>query len=124
MPTSSSTRYLPAELWYPIIEILPSLDQKTCLSVSKTLHDIAMTYVFSHVTISLGLWRPFEYEGEDDELSNEEKADLKRQTDASYEVLRHIIHSPDFARKVKTVSVHAFSDAGGEMQFAIRASHV
>ena len=83
-----------------------------------------MTYVFSHVTISLGLWRPFEYEGEDDELSNEEKADLKRQTDASYEVLRNIIHSPDFARKVKKVSVHAFSDAGGEMQFAIRESHV
>ncbi|EJF64849.1 hypothetical protein DICSQDRAFT_167001 [Dichomitus squalens LYAD-421 SS1] len=111
---------MPAELWYPIIEMLPSVDQKTCLSVSEMFHDIALTYVFSHVSISLGLWRPFEHIDDEEVFTDDEKADLIRRADASYEVLRHIMRTPDFARKVKRVSVRAFSCAGVEMQLAIR----
>ena len=111
---------LPTELWYPIISGLPSLEQKMCLSVSKTFHDIASKYVFSHVTISLGLWRSFEGEIEFEDLSSEEKTAMKRQADASYETLRHIMHTPDFARNVKKLCVHAHSTSSGDMQIAIR----
>ena len=115
--------FLPTELWYAIIYMLPSLDQTTCLSVSKTFHDIATTYVFSHVTICLGLWQPFECDSEDDVPGTEEKAATKRQANLSYDNLRHMIHTPDFAKKVTKISVHAFSSAGEEMQIAIRKSH-
>ncbi len=124
MGTESPHRHasLPTELWYPIIDMLPSLDQKTCLSVSKTFHDITAIYVFSHVTISLGFWRPFEYEAEDEDFSPEEKTAIKRHANASYDILRHIMRTPDFAKGVKKVSVRAFSNAGEEMQIAIRKS--
>ncbi|KAI1796940.1 hypothetical protein LXA43DRAFT_495097 [Ganoderma leucocontextum] len=120
MGTEVSHASLPTELWYPIIYMLPSLDQKTCLSVSKIFHDIAATSVFSHVTISLGFWRPFEFESEYDDLATEEKAAMKRQANTSYDVLRHIMRTPDFAKKVKKLSVRAFANAGEEMQIAIR----
>ncbi|KAM5537235.1 hypothetical protein V8D89_009168 [Ganoderma adspersum] len=120
MATQSLHASLPTELWYPIISGLPSLDQRTCLSVSKTFHDIASKYVFSHVAISLGLWRPFEYEIEYEDLSPEEKVAMKRQANASYEILRHIMDTPDFARKVKKLCVRAHSTDSGDMQIAIR----
>ncbi|KAM5537234.1 hypothetical protein V8D89_009167 [Ganoderma adspersum] len=99
--------------------MLPSLDQKTCLSVSQIFHHIATTYLFSHVTISLGLWRPH---GSPRQYSDEEKAAVKRQADAFHDISRHIMHSSDFAKKAKKVSVRAYSSpyTSGEMQVAIR----
>ena len=122
MDTQKPRASLPTELWYRIIYMLPPLDQKTCLSVSKTFHDIATTYVFSHVTIYLGLWQPFEFDSEDDEFGIQEKATTKRQGNISYDILRHIMHTPEFAKKVKKISVRAFSKAGEKMQIAIRKS--
>ena len=98
MATDNTHELLPTELWYPIISLLPSLDQKTCLSVSQTFHYIAATYLFSHVTISLGLWRPY---GSSRQHSDEEKAAVKRQANAFYDISRHIMRSSDFAKKVK-----------------------
>lgn len=103
-------KQLPTELWYRIIHFLPTTDQKTCLSVSRTQHDIAVKYVFSHVIITLGLWR------REDEFEDTEFAPSPLQVHASkeiaranYALLRHIMQTPDFARHVKKLSVRAYS---------------
>ena len=104
---------LPPELWYRIIQVLPPRDQKTCLSVSKMHHDIAVKYVFSHIIITLGLWR------RDDEMDPMWDMNLaptpvqiiesKRLARANYALLRHIMRTPDFARNVKKLTVRAYS---------------
>ena len=106
-------KQLPTELWYRVIQSLPIKDQKTCLSVSKMHHDIAQKYVFSHVIITLGLWR------KDDEIMREIDFGLAPDTDEvtkasrvakrNYALLRHIARTPEFAQLVKKLTVRAYS---------------
>ncbi|KAM5534146.1 hypothetical protein V8D89_012166 [Ganoderma adspersum] len=115
-------KQLPTELWYRIIHFLPTTDQNACLSVSKMLHDIAVKYVFSHVIITLGLWR------RDDELedgmdSSPTPYDLlasRKIARANYALLRHIMQTPGFARHIKKLTVRAYSlFEGAPMEYEI-----
>ena len=103
-------KQLPTELWYRIIQFLPTAHQKACLSVSKMHHDIAVKYVFSHVIISLGIWRSDD-EFEDDSFvpTPDQVLVTKRVSRANYALLRHIMRTPDFARNVKKLTVQAYS---------------
>ncbi|TBU23935.1 hypothetical protein BD309DRAFT_717068 [Dichomitus squalens] len=56
---------LPPELWGLIITYLPSLDKRTCLSVPKLIHDLALPCVFSHLALRLGVLLPGERESRD-----------------------------------------------------------
>ena len=49
---------------------------------------------------------------------------MKRQANAFYDISRHIMRSSDFAKKVKKVSVRAYSPhyTSGEMQVVMRKS--
>ena len=106
-------KQLPTELWYRIIQFLSTSGQKACLSVSKMHHDIAMKYVFSHVIVTFGLWR------RDDEMESMWDINLaptavqvieaKRVAHVNYELLRHIMRTPDFARNVKKLTIPAYS---------------
>ncbi|TBU24542.1 hypothetical protein BD311DRAFT_799355 [Dichomitus squalens] len=106
-------KQLPTELWYRTIQFLPTQDQRTCLSVSKLHHDIAQKYVFSHIIITLGLWR------RDDDISHGidfgltpapiEVAEASRLAKLNYALLRHITRTPEFARLVKKLTVRAYS---------------
>ena len=44
---------LAMETWYQIIQELPVDGRKSCLSVSRAFHDVAATFVFSHIVIPL-----------------------------------------------------------------------
>ncbi|TBU24541.1 hypothetical protein BD311DRAFT_701857 [Dichomitus squalens] len=99
---------LPTELWYRIIQALPSNDQRRCLSISRMLHDIAWEIVFSHITIRFGLWRdvsdPFS-----EEVSDDEQVEADKATRLSCELLRHIKQSPDLACIVMGMTVRAYT---------------
>ena len=45
---------LAAELWREIVGQLSAADQRTCLFVSRTHHDIAAAFLFSHIHITFG----------------------------------------------------------------------
>ncbi|PIL26351.1 hypothetical protein GSI_12107 [Ganoderma sinense ZZ0214-1] len=109
---------LPTELWYRIIQFLPTTHQKTCLSVSKMHHDIAVKYVFSHVIISLGLWRA------DDEIEEAptpvQLLVAKRVARANYALLRHVMRTPEFACHVRKLTVQSYSFfEGNHMEYEI-----
>ncbi|KAI1787082.1 hypothetical protein LXA43DRAFT_1098578 [Ganoderma leucocontextum] len=108
------SKQLPTELWYRVIQSLSPRDQKTCLSVCKMHHDITIKYVFSHLIITLGLWRM------DDDMESMWDINLartavqviesKRVARVNYALLRHIgMRNPDFARNVKKLTVRAYS---------------
>jgi hypothetical protein len=46
-------RRLPAEIWGIIVEHLPRSSQRSCLSVSRSFHDLAMRPIFSTIDLYL-----------------------------------------------------------------------
>ncbi|TBU21863.1 hypothetical protein BD311DRAFT_869709 [Dichomitus squalens] len=108
---------LPPEVWGLIVDQLQAEDQRTCLFLSKLHHDFALKALFAHVTVYFGLWRM-----DDGGLmdSIEKLEEMRRRNNTTFDVLRHISLSPDFARLVRTLSVRAFVD-GGDGIFHTRA---
>ncbi|KAM5534151.1 hypothetical protein V8D89_012171 [Ganoderma adspersum] len=104
----------PAELWYEVIRQVSRQDQKTCLSVSKAHHDIAIRSLFSHLRITFGAWYPHGrgsatargihyYPDEQDEAMKRRNARIRG------EILQHIRRTPHFANIVKKVSILAYA---------------
>ncbi|KAJ7072184.1 hypothetical protein C8F01DRAFT_233256 [Mycena amicta] len=100
---------LPIELYTEIVRCLPRAHRTLLLSVSRTLHNVALRFIFSTVKIYLMHGR------HSFTMLNTENERYVVETSAfcshrSWEILQHIISTPSFASVVKTLSVHAFTD--------------
>ncbi|KAI0753826.1 hypothetical protein C8Q74DRAFT_1222358 [Fomes fomentarius] len=101
---------LPIELWRLIIGHLAHEDKKSCLLVSSQLHDVALSELFSHVTLYLGLWTT---RGHKDNWNEGERAEMERLKKTTWEVLRHVSCTPAFATIIKQLSVRAYTQGDG-----------
>jgi hypothetical protein len=89
---------IPTEIWSAIIERLPTSEQKTCLSVSRLHHDLAVRFLFSIIKIYFTR-----------ELSGLLEEEETRLMSHSWEILDHITHKRHFANAVKKIVVIALS---------------
>ena len=104
----------PAELWHGVIGQLPTADQRTCLSVSRMHHDIAMTFLFSHVHITLGAWceslRSFaSTEVLGDTVDEDLEHTYLRTARITSQIIQYIVQEPAFASKIRRLSVRAYA---------------
>ncbi|KAF7288722.1 hypothetical protein HMN09_01378200 [Mycena chlorophos] len=100
---------LPVELYAEIAGWLPSKDRHVMLGVSRQLHDVALRLIFQTIRIY------FMYGVHGSDMLHTESNRYVQETsdfcsNRSWEVLQHIIATPSFARVVRTLSVHAFTD--------------
>ena len=115
------TMRLPPELWALVVGFLPTVDKRACLFVSKQYHDIALSLLFSHITVQFGnILQSFtDSEGLIEEFY---RAEVIPRQHVTWEVLRHISTTPKFARIVKSVTVQAIGcepEVFGSRMFAI-----
>jgi hypothetical protein len=75
----------PVEIWAIIVEDLPPSSQRSCLSVSRLLHDIATQLLFSRISIDL----------------------CEREGSCTRDILDRIVSDRKFARLVKKLVVIA-----------------
>ncbi|KAI0753836.1 hypothetical protein C8Q74DRAFT_1373762 [Fomes fomentarius] len=101
---------LPIELWRLIIGHLAHEDKKSCLLVSSQLHDVALSELFSHVTLYFGLWTSAH---EDNWNEEEKRAEMERLKKMTWEILRHVSCTPAFATIIKQLSVRAYTQGDG-----------
>ncbi|KAI0323832.1 hypothetical protein GY45DRAFT_1399634 [Cubamyces sp. BRFM 1775] len=104
---------LPLELWHTIVQFLPREGQRTVLLVSRSLHDIVLPLLFSHITIRFGLWKP-DCEDPGSYYKYMDEEDLEQYHTISSQIMRRIAHEPDFARVVKVLSVLCAAGYGVE----------
>ncbi|OSC98335.1 hypothetical protein PYCCODRAFT_1397227 [Trametes coccinea BRFM310] len=100
---------LPLELWRLIIEFAPNADQRTCLFVSQSFHEIALYNLFSRVIIWFGLWKVQWSEFPDEGREEEDALLMSQRNNTSWEILRRITRDAAFARIVKDLSVRAYA---------------
>jgi hypothetical protein len=99
---------LPVEIWNKIIEYLPSAHQRDVLLVSRFFHDVAVRLLFSFIRIYfIGGDHAFTMLDTDDAQYTQETMELLMHR--SWEILNHIAQEPNFARVVRSISVHAFT---------------
>ena len=72
------------------------------------LHDLAISSLFSHITVYFGLWHDYATMEWTDEM--EEEVHLK--SNITWDILRHISLSPDFAQVVKKITVKSYLSHG------------
>lgn len=99
---------LPPEIWQIIVNQLEPEDQKTCRILSKLHLDIATRILFAHVNVYFGLWHDYATMEWTDEM--EEEVHLK--SNITWDILRHISLSPDFAQVVKKITVKSYLSHG------------
>jgi hypothetical protein len=108
---------LPVEIWFNVVEHLPSSQQRICLSVSRLFHDLAVHFLFSVVKIYIlssgGEYAPPFY------ISHDQKTLLSCR---SWEILDCIVEDPKFARAVKKVVVYAHVENDRHVVFERRKS--
>ncbi|KAI8992715.1 hypothetical protein BD414DRAFT_481965 [Trametes punicea] len=119
----SPSSTLPIELWRSIIELLPTNDQRSCLSVCKSLHDIALAFLFSRITIWFGSyqaeWQWSELAVPEEEENDEDRDETTQwRVNVSWEILRRITRDVGFASIVRELSVSAH--ASGDRIFELR----
>ncbi|KAI0632587.1 hypothetical protein C8Q77DRAFT_1118354 [Trametes polyzona] len=108
---------LPVELWGLVVAYLSREDQRTCISVSRTLRAVSSTRLFSRVTIYFGLWKP---SGVILSLGHDTFAkhhdfieDMSARNVRSCELLRRVRRDPEFAKLIKNLAVHAYTPGLG-----------
>ncbi|EJF58874.1 hypothetical protein DICSQDRAFT_138929 [Dichomitus squalens LYAD-421 SS1] len=100
-------RQLAPEVWALVMQHLPPSDRRTCLSISSTHHTVAKRLVFSDITITLGLWKDVDIEGDTYPLNKTIQDEVGRDARRSLNLLRHILATPEFADVVRKVTVRA-----------------
>ena len=85
-------------------------DRTPCLSVSKSLHDISLPLVFSHITVRFGIRR--NTDNFLDDWTEDQKAEAHDATRVSHEFLQHIVRAPEFAQIITKVTVRAYAPEG------------
>lgn len=112
MGSRTSSPALPHELWRQIISDVSLAEQRTCLAVSRLLRELALPFVFSHITVRLGIWR--DMADPLDGWTDAGKMEAKNATRRSLELLQHVVECAEFARLVRKVTVCAFTPEGDE----------
>jgi hypothetical protein len=92
---------LPAEIWTIIVEDLPLSTQRSCLSVSRILHDHAVRQLFSIIKLCL-CW----------DLGDVELDSLENRTE---DILDRIASDRSFASLVTKLVVFSYSVHSPEM---------
>lgn len=121
---------LPPEVLAHIIHHLPREARRTCLSVSRSFHDLALRAVFSGLTIHFGAWENHYFdevkwdsciseEGEA-EAESEYQAQASRRNEMSAEILHRIMFDPYFANAVKRLEVCAYEGYDNDCAFQLR----
>ncbi|KAI0776554.1 hypothetical protein BD413DRAFT_644816 [Trametes elegans] len=108
---------LPVELWAIILGCLPRADQRNCLFVSRSLHDLARSIVFHRSTICLGVWNGSEIDPWDitgDCIVTEEQ--IEHQATVAWQMLRQILRDSVFAAAIKHLCVRAYCDGSGHFE--------
>ena len=98
---------LPPELWNLVIDHLPKEDKQTCLLISRQFYGITLPILFSHITISFGLWHAGSYMEYSTLVGLEEEATSRNLR--TFDLLFHIATTPSFGMVIKTVYVEAFT---------------
>ncbi|KAI1787081.1 hypothetical protein LXA43DRAFT_736889 [Ganoderma leucocontextum] len=116
---------LPPEIWGLVIDFLQHRDQRTCLFLSRVHHNVAFSHLFSHVTVTFGLWiwpREWTHTGQLINPSNDRRnrQRMVRRNNITWEVLQAISFRPDFARVVREFTVLAHGWERGEYVFEKR----
>ncbi len=100
---------LPYELWGLIVRKLPRSDQRSCLLVSRTVHDVVMPILFSRILAFFGSW-----ESANDPVAlryialQGAKPEVRRQNEKTIALLRHIARTPEFASLIRELTVAAY----------------
>ncbi|KAH9948911.1 hypothetical protein B0H21DRAFT_689275 [Amylocystis lapponica] len=97
MPLHTST--LPPEIWQIILDFLSLRARRTCLLISKLLHDIAAKAVFSSIVLQFGSWC-------DDPDASE--ASEERELSRAWDILQYVARNPSFAANIKKVVIFSF----------------
>ncbi|KAI1787084.1 hypothetical protein LXA43DRAFT_737347 [Ganoderma leucocontextum] len=108
---------LPPEIWGLVIDLLQHRDQRTCLFLSRVHHHIAFSNLFSHVTVTFGLWI-WRSVPQSNDGGNRQR--MVRRNNITWEVLQAISFRPDFARVVREFTVLAHGWERGEYVFEKR----
>ena len=105
--TPEMEKQLAPEVWALVMQHLPAADQRVCLSISSTHRNIARRLVFSDITITLGIWKDVDIEGVTHPLNRKIRGEVSRDARRSFNLLRHILDTPEFADVVRKVTVRA-----------------
>ncbi|KAJ7647708.1 hypothetical protein FB45DRAFT_894215 [Roridomyces roridus] len=107
---------LPVEMWTEVVRFVPPAHRRALLGVSRTLHDIAIRFLFATIKIYFMHGDPVFYM-----LNTENERYVVETSDyvlnRSWEILHHIITNPLFARVIKTISVHAFTSGPAVFEY-------
>ncbi|KAH9846553.1 hypothetical protein C2E23DRAFT_572187 [Lenzites betulinus] len=111
----NSRPILPPELWNEILKLLPAMDQRTCLHLSRSFHEVTQRLIFSHTKIYMGVpcvppWRADEKHATPAELTQ-----MTEQAERAQDLLRHITHNSEFAHIIRELTIHACA-LGGQSQ--------
>lgn len=110
----------PPETWGLILGHLPQDVKRRLLLTSPSFHVLVLPLVFSHITVSFGLWQlgAMGWDVEEHEevpdtfptspqyhayMATVEKTELR-----TCELLAHIACTPDFARVIRKITVRAY----------------
>lgn len=118
-------KQLPPELLREIILRLAQIDQRSCLSTSRALHDIALAILFHTVKIFLGAWETLEPNF--NETGTPDAVLEQRTHERSCGLLGHISDTPAFGRVVRRLAVYAYKNDGAEeekREVLLRSRHV
>ncbi|EAU91266.2 hypothetical protein CC1G_06901 [Coprinopsis cinerea okayama7 len=114
---------LPPEIWSHIVSNVPVFGQRNLLQVSRSLHEIARSIVFSAVKIYIiggdAVYKMLSTE--DDHFKEEATHKL---TTRSYELLRQMTRDPSFARVVRDLTVVTSSDCESTFEYLFLADAV
>ncbi|KAH9925771.1 uncharacterized protein B0H18DRAFT_1008165 [Fomitopsis serialis] len=108
MPTEQYVSHLPPELWVKIVESLPLDAARTCLSVNKLFHDVALSTVFARIALGLGTLEAHDLAPEGfPHIRASLRLVEERRTRRSLEILERIASDLAFGRVVKSLQVQA-----------------
>ncbi|TFY63500.1 hypothetical protein EVJ58_g3210 [Rhodofomes roseus] len=109
---------LPPELWQEVFTWIPQDTARTCLSVSKYFHGLALRVVFRNITIFFGAWESAQAKEEVYQADKHEYDVLEdKRSSMSSAILHRISHDPSFAAIVRAVDVHAYKRDGARGAF-------
>lgn len=99
----------PPEIWDNVLRALPHSGRRTCLSVSRLLHDVAQRLLFQSLAVDFGIWetlKPGNIETDNGDSPDDLLAHAARRTNG---LLTRIARDPAFAQVVRQLTVHSFS---------------
>jgi len=98
------------EILTQIILLVPRETRRSCLLVSRLFHDLAVTVVFSRITIHFGAWEYWYHNGS--HSSETFRPHENRRATMAADILRRITVDTGFARKLRRLGIIAHKHGG------------